>query len=57
MSKNDLLKKIARLESINDQLLTELTTIDQLMHQVGFEGGIETIKATALELMRIEEES
>ena len=51
MTKNQLMKKIAVLESINDQLSTEVSYIDQLMRLVGFAGGIETVKATAREII------
>ncbi|MBA3722117.1 MAG: hypothetical protein H0W88_06930 [Parachlamydiaceae bacterium] len=48
--KIDLLKKLAKLESLNDHLLTELGYVDHLMRMVGFSGGLETVKATAREL-------
>lgn len=51
MTKAQLLKKIARLESINDQLSTEVTYVDQLMRIVGFSGGLETVKLTAQEII------
>lgn len=50
-TKADLQKKLARLESINDLLVTELQDLDMLMKLVGFSGGIETVKATALEII------
>lgn len=53
MTKKDLVKKIARLESVNDHLLTELGYIDHLMRLVGFSGGLETVKLTAKELYAI----
>ena len=56
MKKADLLKKIARLESINDHLQTELQNLDQLMRSVGFSKGLETVKATAIELYNLEKE-
>jgi len=56
MKKVDLQKKIARLESMNDYLQTELGYVDQLMRQVGFSGGLETVKHTAMELYRAEKE-
>lgn len=56
MKKADLLKKIARLESINDHLQTELQNLDQLMRLVGFTQGLETVKATAIELYNSEKE-
>lgn len=51
MTKKELMRKIALLESINDQLSTEVSHIDLLMKMVGFAGGIETIKATAKEMI------
>jgi hypothetical protein len=50
MKKVDLLKQLARLESVNDHLLTELGYVDHLMRLVGFAGGLETVKVTAQEL-------
>ena len=51
MTKKELMKKIALLESLNDQLCTEVSHVDLLMKMVGFAGGIETIKATAKEMI------
>ena len=48
--KEDLNKQLARLEFANDQLVTELAYIDQLMRQVGFTEGLASLKATAQEL-------
>lgn len=56
MKKVDLLNKIARLESLNDHLLTELGYVDHLMRLVGFAGGLETVKLTARELYEAEKE-
>lgn len=56
MTKLELIKKIAFLESINDQMYSELVNIDQLMRLVGFEGGLETVKQTAQEIYRSEQE-
>lgn len=56
MTKKDLLKKVAHLESLNDHLLTELGYIDGLMRLVGFAGGLETVKLTARELYESERE-
>lgn len=44
-------KKLARLETLNDQLETELSAIDVLMKEVGFSEGIATIKAAASEIL------
>lgn len=51
MTKLQLMKKIARLESINDQLLTEVSELDQLMRMVGFSEGIRSVKMTAKEIL------
>ncbi len=56
MTKAELVKKIALLESVNDQLYSELIDIDRLMRLVGFEGGLETVKLTAQELYNSEQE-
>lgn len=56
MTKKDLLKKVAYLESINDHLLTELGYLDHLMRLVGFSEGLETVKLTAEELVESEKE-
>ena len=51
MKKIELEKKVALLESMNDQLETELCYVDSLMRLVGFAGGLASVKTTALELI------
>ena len=51
MTKAQMLKKIAKLESINDQLSSEVTYVDKLMRMIGFTEGLQTIKMTAQELI------
>lgn len=46
-----LKKKISELESLNDQLLTEMQYLDRLLKEVGFENGLQTLKIAALELL------
>ncbi|MEM7175728.1 MAG: hypothetical protein AAF443_07370 [Chlamydiota bacterium] len=46
-----LLKKIAKLESLCDQLQSEMNYLDKLLVDVGFEEGLKTLKAAALELI------
>ena len=53
-TKEELLNKMSKLESLNDQLLAELSYVDQLMRSVGFTDGLATIKATAIELIERE---
>lgn len=48
---NDMQKKLAELESINDQLSAEIRYLDQLLKQVGFEEGLKTLKCAAQELI------
>lgn len=47
----DMQKKLAELESINDQLTAEIRYLDQLLKQVGFEEGLKTLKSAAQELI------
>lgn len=47
MTQQDLLKKIAVLESINDQLTTEVEYVDRLMRVLGFAEGLASVKHTA----------
>jgi hypothetical protein len=49
-----LKQKVAYLEFINDQLLTEIQYVDRLLKLIGFPDGLETIKKAAQEV--IEEE-
>lgn len=51
MRESQMLKKIAELETINDQLMAEVSYVDHLMRLVGFSGGIATVKATAQEII------
>lgn len=51
MTKAQLLKKIAALESINDQLVSEVEYVDRLMRMLGFSDGLLTVKNTAQEIL------
>lgn len=51
MSQEDLIRKISELESINDQLTTEIRYLDQLLKTIGFEQGLKTLKFAALEII------
>ncbi|AHK63666.1 hypothetical protein BOKEGFJH_00788 [Chlamydia avium] len=48
-------KELARLESINDQLLTELHYVHTLLCDIGFPEGLVTIKAIAKEVLTEDE--
>lgn len=51
MTKAELQKKIARLESLNDFISTELDQIDIMMRKIGFSNGLQTVKSTANEII------
>lgn len=51
MTKEQMLKMISELESINDQLQAEIRYLDQLLREVGFEDGLKTLKFAAQELI------
>lgn len=51
MTKEELYREVARLETVNDQLTAELSHVDELMRLLGFTNGLETIKATAKEIV------
>jgi len=51
MTKEAMLRKISELESINDQLQTEIRYLDHLLRAVGFEEGLKTLKFAAQELI------
>jgi hypothetical protein len=51
MDEKKLIKRIAQLESINDQLVAELEFLDNITKELGFQEGIKTLKAAAKELL------
>lgn len=50
-TKKELIKKIAQLESANDQLSAELVFLDKTARELGFQEGLKTLKAAAKELL------
>jgi hypothetical protein len=46
-----MLKRISELESLNDQLLSEIRYLDDLMREIGFEDGLKTLKVAAHEIL------
>ena len=56
-TREEMIRRISELESINDQLLTEVRNLDELLRKVGFEDGLKTLKFAARELMEEEENS
>jgi hypothetical protein len=55
MNKQQLEKKVAQLEFANDQLIAEIHYLDELMRQVGFTEGLQSLKSTAVELFESEQ--
>lgn len=51
MKRKTLEDKLAKLESVNDQLITELEYIDNLMRSIGFSQGINSVKGVATEII------
>ncbi|NGX58441.1 MAG: hypothetical protein K940chlam3_01348 [Chlamydiae bacterium] len=51
MNSLDLKNQIAKLESLNDQLNTELSYVDKLLKQLGFDEGLISLKTAALEVL------
>lgn len=51
MNNQGLLKKIAKLESMNDQLISELNYLESLTRSLGFAEGLKTLKEAALEMI------
>ncbi len=49
-------QKIAYLEFVNDQLLSEIHYVDRLLKIIGFPEGLETIKSAAQEVLEEEGE-
>ncbi len=50
--KEKLLTTISELESLNDQLISELRFLDDLLKKVGFAEGLKTLKSAAEDLIR-----
>ncbi len=58
MDEQEMRKKIAYLEFVNDQLISEMEEIDEMMRCIGFADGLDTVKETAWNLYeRYSEES
>jgi len=51
MDQQQLKAEIARLESINDQLETEVAYVDELLRLSGFSRGIESLRDVAIEMI------
>ena len=55
MKHADLLKKLAKLETINDQLAAEIHYLDKLARALGFAEGLKTLKSAALEMLETDQ--
>ncbi|MBI3508575.1 MAG: hypothetical protein HY069_02920 [Chlamydiia bacterium] len=51
MKEKDMLKKIAKLETLNDQLSAEINYLEKLTRALGFAAGLKTLKEAALEMI------
>lgn len=56
MDDQEMRRKIAYLEFVNDQLVSEMGEIDEMMRFIGFADGLETVKETAWNLYESEHE-
>jgi hypothetical protein len=50
-------KKIAQLESLNDQLQAEFNNLNLVLKELGFEKGILTLKEAAKEMLQNKEDA
>lgn len=55
MKHKDLLRRIAKLETVNDQLAAELHYLEHLAKALGFAEGLKTLKAAALEMLETDQ--
>lgn len=56
MKKDELIKRKKELEDEHMSLKQEIADMDHLMRLAGFSNGLETVKATAKELLRYKQE-
>ena len=56
MDDEQTIKKIAQLESLNDQLQAEFNNLDEILKKLGFEQGIVTLKQAAQEMLENKKE-
>lgn len=55
MSDKQLLKRIAKLETANDQLTAEIQYLEYLTKSLGFAEGLKTLKEAAIEMLESDE--
>lgn len=56
MTETEILKRIAELEFIHDQLSAELIYLDRLLRSVGFPEGLRSAREVALDILNGEQE-
>jgi hypothetical protein len=54
MKEQDIVKRIAQLEFIHDQLSAEILHLDRLLRSVGFPDGIRSAREVAREIIEAE---
>lgn len=57
MNEKEIIKRIAQLEFIHDQLSAEIMNLDRLLRSVGFPDGIRSAKEVAREIIEAEGKS
>lgn len=54
MNEKDVIKRIAQLEFVHDQLSSEILSLDRLLRSVGFPEGMRSAKEVAREIIEAE---
>ena len=57
MKIDELTNQIARLESVNDQLKSEISYVDDILKLAGFNEGIKSLKSAAAEVIDLSHEN
>jgi len=57
MHEKELEKKLAKIESLYDQLLADVDNLNHLLIELGFEEGIVTLRQAAQELLEKKKEN
>ncbi len=52
MKEQRMIERIAKLETINDQLTAEIQYLERLTRALGFAEGLKTLKEAALEMLQ-----
>jgi len=57
MKIDELTNQIARLESVNDQLKSEISYVDDILKLAGFKEGVKSLKSAAAEVIDLSHEN